>query len=176
MLNKSLKESEHGQFNSVQLNIVVFVDVHKAIAAKSLDGNVYMMDNCPDSDGRGTPDLQTTCKQGQTLNWIIYPMDMDRRIDGSWPPMVKINNIVFLGDDGKKDADHTVCSELKVYGGPDKIRSKETPVYYYWAGTVLWDLPSGVYKYRLILELDSDNPGARYMNLNTPSLKVIPVQ
>ncbi|MCK4763578.1 MAG: hypothetical protein KAW12_15365 [Candidatus Aminicenantes bacterium] len=175
MSDKLSKKTKHGQFNSVQLNLVIFVDVHKAIASKSLEGSVYMMDNSLDSEGRGTAHLETTCKQGQTLNWIIYPMDMDRRLDGSWPPMVKINNIVFLSEDGEEVADHKVCSDLKIFGGPDKIRSKETPVYYYWAGTVLWDLPIGLYKYRLILELDSNDPEARYMNLDTPSLNVIPV-
>jgi hypothetical protein len=178
MSNEFPKKSERGQFNSVQLNIVTFVDVYKAIATKTLAGNLYMMDNSLDSDCRGTAHLKTTCKQNQVLNWIIYPMDMDRRIDGSWPPMVKINNIVFLSEDSEKVVDHRVCTEFKVYGGPDKIRSKETPVYYYWAGTVLSELPPDVYNYRFVLELEQEGTTDKlYLNtVEKPSLKVITVE
>jgi len=175
MTNGIQKIQKGGQFNSVQLNLVIFVDVEKAILMNSLEGNVYMMDNSLDSNGRGTPNLKTVCKQGQALNWIIYPLNMNRRIDGTWPPMVKITSIVFLREDGERVADHQVCSKFKIYGGPDKIRSKYTSVYYYWAGTVLHDLPPGEYKYRLILDLDSNNSNSLEMNLNTPSLDVIKV-
>lgn len=163
-------------FNSVQLNIVTFVDVQKANMTDTLDGCVYMTDNNPNSLNQGTPRLKTICKQGQVLNWIIYAMDMDRRLDGNWPPMVRINNIVFLSQDGKDVFGSKVCSDFKIYGPPDKIRSDKTPVYYYWAGTVLDDLPPGIYKYRFIIELETEDPTKkRYMNLDTPSLEVIEI-
>jgi hypothetical protein len=165
---------ERGHFNSVQLNLVTFVDVYRALATKSLEGNVYMMDNCVDSAGQGTPNLQTTCKQGQVLNWIIYPLDMNKRINGVWPPMVEINNIVILQDDGDV-VDHKVFDNLKVYGPPDKIRSPLTPVYYYWAGMVLQELTVGEYPYRMILKLDSMGTDPLYLNLDTPALNVIAV-
>ena len=161
-------------FNSVQLNIVTFVDVHKAVSRQCLDNCVHMIDNSPQSSYQGTAELQTTCKQGQVLNWIIYAMDADRRPDGTWPPSVKINNIVFLNKDGQDVAIYKICEDLKVYGGPDKVRSSATPVYYYWAGTIPNDLPVGVYKYRFVLELEKEaSQGSVYLNLETPSLNVI---
>lgn len=173
-----METKEKGQqvlrFNSVQLNLVTFVDVDKATRTKSLDGAVFMVDNSPSSNGQGTSRLQTVCKQGQVINWIIYSMDADKRPDGTWPPSVRINNIVFLDDAGNDVATTPVCPDLKVFGGPDKIRSAYTPVYYYWAGTIPVDLANGIYRYRFILDLETgiDNKSI-YLNLDTPSLQVI---
>lgn len=176
-MTATIKEKQTGSFNSVQLNIVTFVDVQKAVTEKSLDGAVYMVDNAPTSTEQGSHRLQTTCKQGQTLNWIIYPMDADKKPDGTWPPSVRINNIVFLDENGEDVAITKICQDMKVYGGPDKIRSSYTPVYYYWAGTIPPTLPVGIYKYRFVLELETETTNKSvYLNLNTPSLNVISVK
>ncbi|MDO9105750.1 MAG: hypothetical protein Q7U57_12425 [Methylovulum sp.] len=177
MSNQLEKKNEIPHFNSVQLNLVTFVDVRKANATQTLNDCLYMMDNSVDCKGQGTANLQTTCKQGQTINWIIYAMDMDMLPNGTWPPSVRINNIVFLSEDGEDVADIKVCSEFKVYGPPDKIRSPLTPVYYYWAGTVLSDLNPGVYYYRFIIELDQEGTNKKlYLNtVGKPSLNVIKV-
>jgi len=168
------KGQQTQRINSVQLNLITFVDIDKAITINSLDGAVYMVDNSPTSIGQGTPHLQTTCKQGQVINWIIYAMDTDKKPDGTWPPSVRINNIVFLDETGKDVAKFPVCHDIKIFGGPDKIRSTYTPVYYYWAGTIPADLLPGIYKYRFVLDLKTDiDNKSMYMNLNTPSLKVI---
>lgn len=162
------------KFNSVQLNIVTFVDVQKATATKTLEGCTFMMDNNANSGNEGTHRLKTICKQGQIINWIIYPMDMDKRLDGTYPPSAKINNIVFLDRDGNDTSDIKVCSDCKIYGPPDKMRKEVTPNYYYWAGTILGDLRPGLYKYRLIIELETENPSKKlYLNLDTPSLEVV---
>ena len=162
------------KFNSVQLNIVTFVDVQKAIANNSLDGCTYIIDNNPNSYNQGTPELRTICKQGQVLNWIIYPMDVDKRIDGTYPPSARINNIVFLHKTGQDTSDIKICSDCKIYGPPDKMRGSITANYYYWAGTVVSDLPPDIYRYRLIIELETENPSKKlYLNLDTPSLEVI---
>jgi len=171
------EELKPGHLNSVQLNVVTFIDVRKAILKKSLDGNIYMMDNSFKCKNQETNSLNTTCRQGQVINWIIYPMDLEKRIDGSFPPMARIKNIVFLNGQGEV-AELKVCSELKIYGGVHKVRSPLAPNYYYWAGTVLPDLPIGEYKYRLIFEIDPLACGPRtknrYMNMNTTaSLNVI---
>lgn len=170
------KNSETKNFNSVQLNLVTFVDVQKANYNQSLESCVYMMDNSIGLKGQGTPELVTVCKPGQILNWIIYPIDGTQRPDGTWPPSVKINNIVFLNKDGENVSDKRICSELKIFGGPDKVRSKFTPVYYYWAGIVIDDLPPDTYHYRLVLEVETENSKkSNYFNLNTPALEVIAV-
>ncbi|NJL10971.1 MAG: hypothetical protein HC908_14565 [Calothrix sp. SM1_7_51] len=105
-------------------------------------------------------------------------MDMEKRPDGTWPPMPKINNIVFLDDqEGYYDdfAETKICTELKIYGSPDMIRSPYCPVYYYWAGAVLSTLRPGVYNYRLVLELEQEGKKEKlYLNnVNKPSLKVV---
>jgi len=169
-----------GQLNSVQLNVVTVVDMHKAVSTSSLNNAMYMMDNSVGGEGQGSPKLQTVCKQGQVINWIIYPMDREKRPDGTWPPMPKINNIVFLdGEEGdhEETAELKVCTEFKIYGGPDLMRSPFTPVYYYWAATVLPELEPGVYNYRFVLELEQEgSPNKVYLNTEIkPSLKVIPV-
>jgi hypothetical protein len=164
-----------GQFNSTQLNIVTTVDVANTLAAQSIEGRAFLMDNSPYSPGKGTPHLQTICKQGQVLNWLIYCLDMEKRLDGTWPPMARIVNIVFLDDDGDDVLGPHVCAELKVYGGPDAIRSPYTPSYYYWAGMIQPDLPPGIYKYRLVLEFDAENGGMKhYFQLSLSSLHVLP--
>ena len=163
-------------FNSVQLNLVTFVDVAAANAYQTLEGNVFMMDNCINSTNQGTDHLQTVCKQGQILNWIIFSMDAGQRPDGAFPPMARINNIVLLNENGTDVASDQIFRELKILGGPDKIRSKYTSVYCYWAGALLTDIPVGVYKYRFVLEVPTEDPTKKnYFNLNTPSLKVIEI-
>jgi len=172
-----------GQLNSVQLNIMTFVNVDRALVTNSLDESVFMRDNSPASKNQGTSRLQTTCKQGQALNWIILAFDSTQRANKTWPPMPKISNIVFLNGEGSDVAKQLVCSQFGVYGGPDKMRSPWTPVYYYWAGTVIPTLSPGIYRYRFVIELPKEqsssqkpgDAGSIHLNLDGPSLNVIPM-
>jgi hypothetical protein len=169
-----------GQLNSVQLNIVTFVNVARALATQSPDGNVFMRDNSVASEHQGTHRLQTTCRQGQALNWIIVALDGQQRPDRTWPPMPKINNVVFLDRERDDVAGHLICTQLAVYGGSDKQRSPWTPVYYYWAGIVIPTLEPGIYPYRLLVELpypgsSTASPAALHLNFDGPSLNVIPI-
>lgn len=179
--NFTLKKQNPGQLNSVQLNIVSVIDVHKALKTESVKDTIYMMDNSVGGSGQGTGHLQTVCKPGQVLNWIIYPMDMEKKPDGTWPPFPKISNIVFLDSQQEGDTEEfsefKVLTELKIYGSVDLMRSPYCPVYYYWAGAVLSTLPPGVYNYRFILELEKENKKDKiYLNtVEKPSLKVVPV-
>lgn len=164
-------------FNSVQLNLVLFVDIHKALRNNSLSGCIYAADNGVNSKNQGQANLYTNCKQGQTLNWIIYGLDSLQKPDGSWPPTVKINNLVFLDRSGEDVAPKRITDELAIIGGPDKMRGPNTPVYYYWAATVLGDARLGEHPYRLVLEIDdkqSDQP--IYLNSDEDLiLNVLPV-
>lgn len=180
MSEEAIKKQNQGQLNSVQLNIVSVIDLHKAVNNKSLENTIYMMDNSVGGEGQGTDHLQTVCKPGQVINWIMFPMDMEKRPDGTWPPMPKINNIVFLDDqagDEEDVAEKKICIELKIYGMPDRMRDPFTPVYYYWAGTVLSTLPPGVYGYRFIVELEQEGKKEKlYLNSTSrPSLKVVAI-
>ena len=165
----------YGQLNSVQFNIATFVNVARAMATRSLDGNVFMRDNSVASINQGTNCLMTTCKQGQVLNWLVFALNTQQLPDKTWPPMPQINTIVFLNRDRSNVAEHLVCTQFGVYGGPDKMRSPYTPVYYYWAGTVIPTLTPGIYPYRLVIEMPAGQAGSLHLNLDGPSLKVIPM-
>lgn len=161
---------------STQLNIVTIIDVAGALRTGSLAGKAALMDNCGESTGKGTNALRTVCRQSQALNWLIYCTDMEKRPDGSWPPFARIVNIVFMQSNGTPHYDK-ICNSLKVYGGPDEIRSPWTPSYYYWAGLVTADLEPGLYPYRLVLECDTADPDRKvYFNLDGPVLEVIPLE
>ena len=176
----AVAEKARGQMNSVQLNVVTLVNMERASANQSLAGNMFMVDNSVGGTGQGTGQLETVCKQGQVINWIIRPIEMEKRPDGTWPPMPKINNLVFLDTergDEEEVAERRIFTELKIYGMPDRMRSPYTPVYYYWAGAVLSSAPPGVYRYRLVLELEQEN-GKDKLYLNTerhPAIRVVEV-
>ncbi len=176
----TIKKQNPGQLNSVQLNVVTVIDLHKAVETGSTKDTMYMMDNSVGGSGQGTDHLQTFCKQGQVINWIIYPIDIEKRPDGTWPPMPKINNLVFLDDDEGDEqefAESKVMTELKIYGGPDMMRHPYCPVYYYWAGAVLSTLHPGVYHYRFVLELEQEGKKEKvYLNTSgRSSLKVLDI-
>ncbi|MCA1398962.1 MULTISPECIES: hypothetical protein [Bradyrhizobium] len=160
---------------STQLNIVTLIDVAGTLRTGGLSGKTGLMDNGGESTGKGTNSLRTVCRQGQALNWLVYCTDMEKRPDGSWPLFARIVNIVFVLPDGTPEL-RKICNDLKIYGGPDKIRSPWTPSYYYWAGAVDLELEPGLYPYRLVVEVDTvDRNRKSYFNLDGPALQVIPL-
>ncbi|MFJ4715582.1 hypothetical protein [Streptomyces sp. NPDC088785] len=174
------EKQNQGQLNSVQLNVVTLIDMERATRNGTLTDAMFMMDNSVGGAGQGTGRLETVCKQGQVLNWIVRPMDMEKRLDNTWPPMPKINNIVFLdteAGDEEDVAERKIFTELKIYGMPDRMRSPLTPVYYYWAGTVLSTAKPGLYRYRLVMELEQEGTREKlYLNTEEhPSIRVLPV-
>lgn len=165
-----------GQLASTQINVVTLVNVAGSLAADTIAGNAWMMDNSPDSTGKGTITLETVCRAGQVINWLVYCMDTAKRPDDTWPPFAKIVNIVFLADDRQMVYGTKVCADLKVYGGPDAIRNRYTPSYYYWAGAVMPNLGPGLYPYRLVLELETGKPGeVRHYSIDGAALRVLPM-
>ena len=86
----------YGLLNSTQINIVTTIDMSRALQTWSLADSAYLMDNSPTSTGKGTPHLETVCRQGQVLNWLLYFVDMKQQSDGTWPQFAQIVNIVFL--------------------------------------------------------------------------------
>lgn len=159
--------------SSTQLNIVTLIDVARTLQIGNLEGCTALMDNSPNSLHKGTAKLQTACRQGQTLNWLVYCMDMHERPDGTWPPLARIANIVFVNAEGIADSSK-ICADLKVYGAPDSVRSSFVPVYYYWAGTVMPDLKPGLYEYRLVIECETGYLNQKsYFDLNGPALNVV---
>lgn len=175
-----VEKQNPGQLNSVQLNVVTLVNMGRVAATGSLKDSMYMMDNSVGGTGQGTHQLETVCKQGQVLNWIIRPIDMEKRPDGTWPPMPKISSLVFLDTERGDEEDvieRKICTELKIYGMPDRMRDPFTPVYYYWAGTILSTTRPGVYRYRLVVELEQEGKKEKlYLNtVEHPSIRVLAV-
>ncbi|GEM_PF-6119884 len=146
--------------NSTQLNIVATVDVAAVRAGHPVEQAIWFFDNEPKSEGHGTPHLQTSCLPGQVINFLIYPVDGQRRPDGSYPDFPQIDAIVFY-QDGSDTRVYKTLADLKVYGAPDRMRSPYTPVYRYWAGTVERDAEPGVYPYRMIISLPGGAGGGR---------------
>lgn len=167
------KDEYTGQYYSNQMNIVLFVDVRKALRERSLKNAVYATDNSGRSIGIGTPCLASFCKQGTVLNWIAYGIDMECRPDGSWPCMPIIRNLVFENGDTGDTSLSPVCDRLGIYGGPDKAHSLYTPSYYYWSGCVRMNLQPGIYPYNMVFELKDEVTGDTvYMNAEGMSLQI----
>jgi hypothetical protein len=102
--------------NSIQLNVIVVVDVARALANGNLDGALMLVDNSVDqagrpSAGRGTPALVTQCNAGMVINWIVYPVG-----PFGVPAPVAIESICF---------DEQVCFKLASYGAVDIARSPD---------------------------------------------------
>lgn len=172
---EKIKSPPPGLLVATQLNVVTLVDVAGALAADGLNDHAWMMDNGPLSTGKGTNALETVCRVGQVLNWLIYCTDMAKRIDGTWPPFARIINIVFLNEDRTTVSSTKICTDLKVFGAPAAILNRATPCYYYWAGAVMPNLKPGLYPYRLILELETGCAGGtRHYNMEGPALRVLP--
>jgi hypothetical protein len=156
--------------NSIQLNVIVVVDVARALANGNLDGALMLVDNSVDqagrpSAGRGTPALVTQCNAGMVINWIVYPVG-----PFGVPAPVAIESICF---------DEEVCFKLASYGAVDIARSPDyvpgvTPGYDYWAGLVLPGLAPKRYRYRIELTLGDARMGASTPSLNVWDVPVAP--
>ena len=85
-----------GKPSEVQVFIVLCIDAQKALDEGTLVGNAYMMDNSFGSTGQGTLQLCTPMKQGQVINILIYSINQELNVDGSYPPMGLIDSITFV--------------------------------------------------------------------------------
>lgn len=159
-----------------QMNIVVFVDVRKVLRTKSGADAVWLYDNTGTDEGNGTTRLASLCKPGTVVNWLVYSLDMERRVDGTWPPMAQIRNIVFLDADGGNASRVSPFEELKIFGGPDKVRSMYTPAYSYWSGNVRMDIGEGRCPYRLVIGVDDAKSGTTFnFDVDGASLQITAV-
>lgn len=149
--------------NTVQVNVLVVVDVAQALATGSLDGALMMVDNSvtmagDPSPGRGTAELATQCTYGTVVNWILQTV-----APYGTPLPIEFFDIRF---------EEQVCLKLERYGeiawdkSPDAIPGV-TPSYNYWAGLVMPDLPPKLYPYTIELKI-----GDLRVALSTPSLEV----
>jgi hypothetical protein len=155
--------------NSVQLNVVCVVDVARALATRSLDNALMLIDNSvgrtgQPSPGRGTPSLVSQCNEGMVINWIIYSV-----APYGQPEPVSISAIRF---------DEMVCAKLQQYGAIDYEHSPDaipgvTPSYRYWAGLVRPGLKPGRYPYQIDFTIGDPAKGdALVLTTSAPSVEI----
>jgi hypothetical protein len=116
---------------STNINIVISVDVIAALSDRTLENNVFIMDNSSlNSTGQGTADLTTLCKAGQKINWIVYAIDVQTP--------VAIKNITFSKID-------EVCES----------KGQQPPLgKYEWEGIVPYYMATGSpYSYKIELQM-----------------------
>lgn len=168
--------STYRNYYTNQMNIVLFVDVKKILRTKSAKDSVWFYDNTGYSEGNGTTQLISNCKPGTVVNWLVYSLDMERKPDGTWPAVAEIRNIVFLDPESKETSRESPFEELKIYGGPDKIRSLYTSVYSYWSGNIRMDIGKSISPYRLVIGVDDTKNGSSFsFNVEGASLQIISV-
>lgn len=172
---KAVEKKRHDYYTN-QMNIVLFVDVKKILRTGSVNDAVWLFDNVGSSRGCGSTELTSLCKPGTVINWLVYALDMERRADGTWPPVPYISNIVFLDADDGNTSRITPFEELKIFGGPDNVRSMYTPAYSYWAGNIRMEIPDGkyYYPYRLVIRIEDRTTGnLRCFNVDGASLEIV---
>lgn len=162
-------ERPTGRVPFTQLNIVICVDVGRLMRTGDPSTSIGLVDNCPASAGKGGTELRTACRRGQVLNWIVYPVDGERRDDGSWPVHPGL-----VAVDPLDEAARGPCLERAIYGRPDEMRSDLTPIYAYWAGFVRPDAAPGLHPYRLIVACETaDRRSTRRFELVGPALEIL---
>lgn len=140
--------------NPNQINIVIAVDVIRALSDKTLEDNIYIMDNSPfvghkASTGQGSDYLTTSCMPGQVIQWIVHAIDLQTPIS--------ISNIIFI-DDNKED-EH-----------PNTEEHNNRPDLNVWTGIVpMTMIPNQNYHYRLKLQMGDGENSIYY--IDTPALK-----
>lgn len=120
-----------------QINIMALVDVIGALSAGTLTGNIFITDNGSlGACGKGTGTLLSVVTLGQVINWHVVPVDVQTD--------VAIEKIDFYRN-GTRTAKNTPCAQLRKYGAPSGD---------YWAGIVNPAAKSGLYQYRIALNME----------------------
>ncbi len=143
--------------NPNQINVVIAVDVIRALSDSSLKDNIYLMDNNPFEDGQastgqGTDYLTTSCLPGQVIQWTIHAIDLQTP--------VSIKSIHFINEE---DSDVEVVDHNEHEARPDlKV----------WVGVVPNHMNVGQpYRYKLVLQMGSGENSI--MSIDSTALKRI---
>lgn len=133
-----------------QLNIEIFINIEKAVKNHSLQGCTFMMDNCPDSVGEGSAQLQSYCELGQPINWSIYSLSSSQNLPQSNDTILSIQRIRF---------EKAQVVELNNQTPSTKQPILSTPIASHWTGNVSNRLPTvGSYRYSLEIKIQpTDN-------------------
>lgn len=138
------------------INIVIAVDVIKALSDKKLDNSIYLMDDSVwGSYGKGTPDLVTRCVPGQTIKWACYPVDLQTPL--------AISRVEFIPAAGTYVPGYPAPAGTGLPG--------VNPDYFEWSGVVPYYLvPNQKYYYRLQLQMGEGKNSI--MHVNTAAIMV----
>ena len=72
-----MKTAQIPQPLQYRIDILIFIDVSKALSEKTLKGYTFMMDNSPfRSQGQASFQLQTRCVPQQLLSWKVIGLDV----------------------------------------------------------------------------------------------------
>lgn len=142
------------------INIIVAVDVIKALSEKKLDNSIYLMDDSTFlSHGKGTAHLVTNCMPGQLIKWTCYAIDLQTPL--------AISQIAFLP---------LTAATLQQ---PDQLQATTTGLRYNnpdlseWTGIVPGYLvPNQPYHYRLQLEMGEGKNSTMCVNTASIMIKV----
>jgi hypothetical protein len=119
------------------VNILITVDSITALSTGALTENIYLTDDNPYSQDKGTGHLKTNCVRGQTITWKALAVDVQS-------PAV-IADIAFIDDIG-------VTIESGVDPAPE---SYVKPRWLTWSGIIPYRLNPGIYHYRLAIQVAS---------------------
>jgi hypothetical protein len=136
------------------IDIVIIVDVIGALSKRTLQNDLYMVDDSWNSRGKGAANLSTTCYPGQLLRWVAYAIDVQTP--------VTISGIAFLNTENTSSA-----RELLAMPGSGAVAQAA-----FWTGIVPSDLPPGLHGYSLKLQMGSGRNSV--MSVDTPTLNVLP--
>lgn len=140
------------------INIVVAVDVIKALSEKKLDNSIYLLDDSIwGSEGKGTGRLITRCVPGQRIKWMSYPVDLQTPLSVSRVDFIPVYGYVpggYLPQTGT---------------GIQAVN----PDYFEWTGVVPdYLIPGTPYYYRLQVEMGEGKNST--MHISTAAIMVKP--
>lgn len=137
----------------VKININIAVDVVAALSEQTLHNHIFMMDNSIfNSSCQGTSNLTTNCQTGQTIEWVIYAIDLQTP--------VAIKNISFIS---AKNDTYNKEEPNNQYNEQNNLDSKT------WTGIVPWYMtPYLPYKYKLEIQM-GEGPSS-IMSIDSSSL------
>ncbi|SFW85825.1 hypothetical protein [Chitinophaga sancti] len=141
------------QYNT---NIIVSVDVIKALSDKNLNSSIYLMDDSVwGSYGKGGPDLVTLCVPGQTIKWTCYAVDLQTPL--------AISRIDFIPAFGYLPGGYQPATGTGL--------QLTNPDYFEWSGVVPYYLiPNQKYFYRLQLEMGEGKNST--MHISTAAIMI----
>lgn len=134
------------------VNILITVDSITALSSGALTENLYLTDDSPYSQDKGTGHLKTNCVRGQTVTWKALAVDVQ-------------SPAVIAGIDFVPDVGFTI--ESRIDPSPERYVQ---PRWLTWSGIIPYRLNPGIYHYRLAIQVAAGKRSVMFTN--SPALVV----